>query len=91
MNQRSAHNTLQPIPVKRAPAGNSSRVPRNFRLLAKQSFEKQSSRNIDMIDTTDSFFDTNKIYLKSVQQEATMRVRKPSQSDDPFFEDSANK
>ena len=44
-----------------------------------------------MIDTTDSFFDTNKIYLKSVQQEATMRVRKPSQSDDPCFEDSANK
>ena len=39
-NLRLPQSTLQPIPVKRAQGGNSSRVPRNFRLLAKQSFEK---------------------------------------------------
>ena len=70
------------------PTGN--RVPRNFRLLAKQSFEKQVSRNVDMADTMDSFFDTNKIYIKSVQQEATMRKRKQSNhNDDPFYEESS--
>ena len=49
-------------------------------MLAKQSFEKQSSRNIQIADTMDSFFDNNKIYIKSVQHEATMRHRKPSNS-----------
>ena len=79
------------IPIKKMMMGKGNNVPRNFRLLAKQSFEKNSSRNIDMADTMDSFFDNNKIYIKSVQQEATMRVRKPSNNDDPFYEDSTNK
>ena len=71
----SQHQASASIPLKKssvvAPATN--RPPQNFRSLAKQSFEKQSSRNIKISDTMDSFFDHNKLYIKSVQHEATMR------------------
>ena len=75
------------IPVKKLGA----RVPRNFRLLAKQSFEKNNTRNVEMADTMDNFFDTNKIYIKSVQQEAMLRNKRQSGNEDPFYEDSVNK
>lgn len=48
-------------------------MPHNFKQLAKQSYERQATRNKDMAATMDSFFDKNKLYLKSVQQEATFR------------------
>lgn len=43
---------------------------RKFRIQAKNSFEQQQSRQVTMDDTTASFFDNNKLYIKSVQQEA---------------------
>ena len=56
-------NALQSIAKKQRVA------PKNFKLLAKQSFEMQVSREQGMVDTLETFFDTNKLYLKSVQQE----------------------
>lgn len=38
-----------------------------------------------MVDTLDSFFDKNKLYLKSVQQEATQRGNKELSVDDPLL------
>jgi len=34
-----------------------------------------------MIDTTDTFFDTNKLYIKSVAHEHTLRGKRPSNTD----------
>lgn len=53
----------QQIPMKKTAKGGN--VPRNFKMLAKQSFEKQTTRKHEMTDTLDSFFDNNKIYIKS--------------------------
>ena len=38
-----------------------------------------------MVDTLDSFFDKNKLYLKSVQQEATQRGNRDVSVDDPLL------
>lgn len=41
-----------------------------------------------MVETMDSFFDSNKLYLKSVQQEATLRGKRTSRAtDDPLYEE----
>lgn len=47
--------------------------PRNFQKKSKQSFEMQLNRTNNMVNTMDSFFDRNKLYIKSVQQEAVNR------------------
>lgn len=39
-----------------------------------------------MVNTTDSFFDKNKLYLKSVQQEALQRGDKGQSIDDPLLQ-----
>ena len=38
-----------------------------------------------MIETMDSFFDKQKLYLKSVQQEATQRGNRDVSVDDPLL------
>ena len=40
-----------------------------------------------MADTLHSFFDTNKIYIKSVQQEATMRAKRNVSTEDPLYQE----
>ena len=53
-------------------------VPRNFKQLAKQSFDNQLQRKATMTSAIDSFYDQNKLYIKSTQQEATLRSRRVS-------------
>ena len=62
---------------------------RNFKLQAKLSFEKQVVRNGEMVDTLDSFFDQNKLYIKSVQQEQSLRGKRTSK-DDSLYEEVRN-
>ena len=71
--------------LKKELTGKQSPV-RNFKLAAKLSFEKQIARNGDMVDTLDSFFDQNKLYIKSVQHEQTLRGKRPSK-DDSLYEE----
>ena len=73
----------QNSPIKRL---GETAVTRNFQRAAKQSYQNQLSRHQNMTNTLDSFFDKNKIYLKSVQQEATFRARKRS-TEDSLYED----
>ena len=41
-----------------------------------------------MAETTDSFFDSNKLYLKSVQHEAVLRAaNRNAHNDDPLYEE----
>ena len=42
------------------------RVPKNFKAIAKMSFERQGTLKRELEDTLDSFFDKKKLYLKSV-------------------------
>ena len=41
-----------------------------------------------MEDTTASFFDNNKLYIKSVQQEAQNRGKKSTGNSDPLYVDT---
>ena len=41
-----------------------------------------------MDDTTASFFDNNKLYIKSVQQEALYRRKKSTANEDPLYLDT---
>ena len=67
------------------PVLSPNNVPRNFQKQAKQSFEMNISRQVNMVDTLDSFFDKNKLYIKSVQQEATQRGNREVSVDDPLL------
>ena len=53
------------------PAG--SNVPKNYKVLAKKQYELHQNRVTNMADTMESFFDKNKLYIKSAQQEETQR------------------
>ncbi len=44
-----------------------------------------------MDDTTGSFFDTNKLYIKSVQQETLARAKKSVSNDDPLYVEMPSK
>ena len=55
--------------------------PRNFKKKSKQSYLLNRSRQTNMVATTDSFFDRNKLYLKSVEQEAVRRGKQDPNDD----------
>ena len=59
-------------------------------MLAKNSYENQNSRNANMSHALNSFFDQNKIYIKSVQQEITLRRQRSKEDElmyDPYEDD----
>ena len=43
-----------------------------------------------MVETIDSFYDQNKLYIKSVRQEAALRMGRRNSKNDTYYEDVFN-